>query len=109
MLLESFGDRQDVRQELAGNVHVFGWSGSAVPALESRIRAFEELYDDPAWVLTLDAEFHRYDRYHPLPVYDPGSPLFEGTDPSQDRVCGLARILISGAAVRRFIDERPCP
>jgi hypothetical protein len=42
-------------------------------------------------------------------VYDPGSPLFEGTDPSQDRVCGLARILISGAAVRRFIDERPCP
>ena len=72
-------------------------------------QAFEELYDDPAWVLTLDAEFHRYDIYHPIPEYDPGSPLFEGTDPSKDRVCGLAKIVISGAAIRRFINERPCP
>jgi len=94
----------------ARDVAVHQTTVGAVEELASLIpQGFEEIYDDPALVLTLDAEFHRYDIYHPIPEYDLGSPLFEGTDPSQDRVCGLARILISGAAVRRFIDERPCP
>jgi hypothetical protein len=110
MLMSAASASPHIVDETARDVEVSQTTLGAVEELATSIPPqFEELYDDPAWILTLDAEFHRYDRYHPLPVYDPGSPLFEGTDPSQDRVCGLARILISGAAVRRFIDERPCP
>jgi len=58
----------------------------------------EDLYDDPALVLTLDAKFDG--------EYGFSEELFDRP------VCGTAKVVIresDGAAMLSSIDERPCP